>query len=156
VEFNILSRKISSVSPTANPDDAASQNPPGQFVNDFNAIGTAMQSGSLSTAKSALSTFQQDLPSSIHPPFGDNSQANADYQRMVNDLQSGDLSGAQKALASLKNDIQEFGAAKTHIAHPHQSSIRTTSSATSANSTAATSVVASDSENDGSILNATA
>ena len=117
---------ISSASSTTNPYQATNLNAFTQFVNDFNAIGSALQSGNLSDAQSALATFQQDLPgnsqTSTNPPFGNNSQANTDYQSLVSALKSGNLSDAQKAYASLQNDLQGTEAGKSHRHHHHHGS----------------------------------
>lgn len=93
-----------------------------QIAQNFAAIGTALQSGSLSSAQSALAAFQQSLPGSSQgsnsQPFGKNSQANSDYQNMVSALQSGNLSSAQQSYNSLKSDLN---AAHGHR-HHHRSS----------------------------------
>jgi hypothetical protein len=124
---------ISSVSSTTNLYQPANQNGFGQFVQDFQAIGSALQSGDLSTAQSALATFQQDLQgnsqTSSSQPFGKNSQANSDYQNLVSALQSGNLSNAQQAFASLQTDLK--AAHKGH--HHHHSSSATASTTTASN-----------------------
>jgi hypothetical protein len=105
--------RISSAFPAANPYQATNLNAFTQFVNDFNAIGSALQSGHLSDAQSALAAFQQDLPgdsqSATHQPFGNDTQANADYQDLAGALHSGSLAGARQAYANLQNDLQETG-----------------------------------------------
>jgi hypothetical protein len=147
---------ISSISPAAGPDLIGNQITPDQFAHDFNAIGAALQSGDLSTSRSALSRFQQDLPSSIHPPFGGNGRANTDYQRMTKDLESGDLMGAQSAFTSLQNDLQAAGAAQTHEDHHHHGGSSTAPPATPAGGTAVISSANSAGGNGGGVLNATA
>jgi soluble cytochrome b562 len=101
---------ISSVTSTGNPYQATNQAGMGQIIQDFNSIGSALQSGNVSAAQTALTTFQQDLQSnpqlSSSQPFGNNSQANTDYQGLVSSLQNGNLSSAQKAFASLQTDLQ--------------------------------------------------
>jgi hypothetical protein len=95
---------ISSVSSVTNPSGT------GQLIQDFKAIGSALQTGDLPNAQSALATFQQALQStsqtSATQPFGKNSQANTDFQSLTTDLQTGDLAGAQKAFSSLQNDLK--------------------------------------------------
>ena len=134
---------ISSASSTTNPYQATNLNAFTQFVNDFNAIGSALQSGNLSDAQSALATFQQDLPgnsqTSTNPPFGNNSQANTDYQSLVSALKSGNLSDAQKAYASLQNDLQGAEAGKTHRHHHHHNGSSDSDTTQTAASTANTS-----------------
>jgi len=142
---------ISSVSSTTNLYQPTNQNGFGQFVQDFQAIGSALQSGDLSTAQSALATFQQDLQgnsqtSSIQP-FGKNSQANSDYQNLVSALQSGNLSNAQQAFASLQTDLKS-----AHKGHHHHHSSNTASSSTTASNPTASFLT----DNDSSGLNVTA
>ena len=152
---------ISSVSSTTNPYQTANQNGLTQFIQDFNSLGSALQSGDVSTAQSALATFQQDLPGNsqtqTNQPFGKNSQANTDYQNLTAALQSGDLNGAQKAFASLQTDLKA-----THKGHHHHrasSSTTPTTPATTSTTTTApatSSTTDSDGDNDGSNLNVTA
>ena|ERR1700683_621715 len=80
-------------------------NAAGHLSKGLNAIGTALQSGDVSAAQTALATFQQGLASnsqtSSSQPFGNYSQANLEYERLVSDVQSGNVSDAQKAFANL-------------------------------------------------------
>jgi hypothetical protein len=113
---------ISGVSSATNPYQTGVN----QFVQDFQAIGSALQSGSLASAQSAVTTFQQYLQSSSSQssstqPFGKNSKANSDYQSLVGALQSGNLTSAQQAYSSLQTDLKSV---KGH--HHHQSSSTTT------------------------------
>jgi hypothetical protein len=144
---------ISSASSTTNPYQSTNLNAFIQFVNDFNAIGSALQSGNLSDAQSALATFQQDLPgnsqTSTHQPFGNNTQANTDYQSLVSALESGNLSDAQKAYASLENDLQGTEAGKSHRHHHHHGFGESDTTQTAA-STATTSSPSDDAD---SVLN---
>ena len=127
---------ISSVSSTTNLYQPTNQNGYGQFIQDFQAIGSALQSGDLSSAQSALATFQQNLQGNSQTtssqPFGQNSQANSDYQNLVSALQSGNLSNAQQAFASLQTDLK--AAHRGHGHHHHSSS---TTDSTALNSTTA-------------------
>jgi hypothetical protein len=136
---------ISSVtSATTNPYQVASQNGFGQIAQDFQAIGSALQSGDLSTAQNSLTTFQQALqgasPTSANQPFGKNSQANTDYQSLTSALQTGDLAGAQKAFTSLKTDLKASQSAQAvHKGHHHHHAASATeaTAATNASSTPA-------------------
>jgi len=143
---------ISSVNSTANPTPPANQANFAQVVKNFQAIGSALQSGNLSSAQSALAAFQKALPANSQAnaqtatdqPFGKNTQANTAYQNLTSALQSGNLSTAQQAFASLQNDLKS--AAPTGSAqsahrghHPHRSSSATGSTAsTTASATSAT------------------
>lgn len=138
---------ISSVSSTTNPYayQTTSQNSFSQIAQDFQAVGSALQSGDLSAAQSALTTFQQALQGSSSQssntnsqPFGKNSSANTDFQNLTSALQSGNLSGAQKAFASLQTDLKSAQSAhKGHHHHHHGAS--EASSAESSSSTPASS-----------------
>jgi hypothetical protein len=130
---------ISSVSSATSPQ-AANQNQVNQLAKSFNAIGSALQSGDVSNAQSALTTFQQALQSSSQTtdkqPFGKNAMANMDYQSLTNDLQSGDLAGAQKAFTSLQNDLTSPSTQSVqsayigHHHHHHATATATNSPAT--------------------------
>ena len=89
-----------------------------QFGQDFQAIGSALQSGNLASAQGALNTFQQFLQAnsttSASQPFGKNGQANSDYQNLVTALQSGNLTSAQQAYSSLQTDLKAAGKGHHH------------------------------------------
>lgn len=144
---------ISSVSSTTNPYQPTAQNSMSQVLQDFNAVGSALQSGNVSTAQSALAAFQQDLQSnsqtSANQPFGKNTQANTNYQSLTTALQSGDLSAAQKAFASIQTDLKA-----SHKGHHHHGSGATSATASTSNPPA-NSAVNSEGDNDGG-LNAVA
>jgi hypothetical protein len=119
-----------------------------QRSQDFKALANALQSGDLSSAQSAFAAFQKDLPSSSQAsssqanssqPFGQNSQANKDFQTLQNSLASGDISGAQSAFTALKKDLKSAGGVQGshHHHHHHGSNAAATNSAssTSANTT---------------------
>jgi ribosomal protein S20 len=130
---------ISSVSPVTNPYQTNYQAGYGQMVQNFDAVGSALQSGDLATAQSALTTFQQALPgsssTSASQPFGKNSQANTDYQSLTSSLQSGNLASAQKAFTSLQKDLKPAQSTQaTHKGHHHHHSSSATA-ATTASST---------------------
>jgi hypothetical protein len=131
---------ISSVASATNPYLAANQNGVGQLIQDFKAIGSALQSADLPTAQSALATFQQELQSSSQisatQPFGKNSQANTDFQSLTTDLQSGNLAGAQNAFSSLQNDLKPTQSAQSaHRGHHHQHHSFATGSTSTTNPT---------------------
>jgi hypothetical protein len=156
---------ISSASPTTNPYQTANQSSLSQFLQDFNALGNALQSGTVATAQNALATFQQELSGNsqtpANQPFGNNSRANTDYQNLVSALKTGDLTTARQAFGSLKTDLK--GTQKGH--HNHHASGGVTPSTTpttpataTASTTGATpsSGVDKDGDNDVSNLNVTA
>ena len=102
---------ISGISSAMNPYlTNAIQTSLGQTLKDYQAIGSALQSGNLATAKTALTAFQHDFPAALQSassqPFGKNSQANLDYQNLTSALNSGNLTAAQKAFTSLQADLK--------------------------------------------------
>ncbi len=107
-----------------------------QTTQDFEAIGNALQSGNVSGAQSALTTFQQALAgsnnsqSSSTQPFGKNSQANTDYQNLVSALQSGNLTSAQQAYTGLQKDLKPV-----HKGHHHHHGSSAISGSTATTST---------------------
>jgi hypothetical protein len=123
-EEHLFMSSVCGVTSATNAYQTTNQSVLGKIVQDFGAIGTALKSGDLSTAQSALATFQQALEgnsqASASQPFGSNSQANSDYQSLVSALQSGNLSSAQKAFASLQTDLTSSH--KAHHHHHHGSS----------------------------------
>ncbi len=146
---------VSSISPvnsTPSPYPTASPDGFGQLVTDFQAIGSALQSGNVSSAQSALTAFQQVLPGSTQPnsqtaatqPFGKNSQANTDFQNLTSALQSGNLATAQQAFASLQNDLKSAQSANSvHKGHHHHHHGSSATAATSSSTTPATGSTAS-------------
>lgn len=139
---------ISSITATTDPSQTGAETHFSQLAKSFQAIGSALQSGDLSSAQSALANFEQAIPgtsqsksqSKTSQPFGQNSQANSDYKNLTDALQSGNLSTAQKAYASLQNDLANASSSastkSTHRGHHHHHRSSTTDS--TASSTAAT------------------
>jgi ATP/maltotriose-dependent transcriptional regulator MalT len=104
-----------------------------QTAQNLNAVGTALQSGDLIGAQSALDTLEQGLSTAsasssattsaattataaTTQPFADNALANSDYQTLVTAVQSGNVSDAQTAFANLQNALKS---GKTHGGHHH-------------------------------------
>lgn len=128
---------ISSVASATHLNPAANPGGVGQLVQDFKAIGGALQAGDLPNAQSALATFQQELQkasqTSATQPFGKNLQANTDFQSLTSDLRTGDLAGAQQAFSSLQNDLKSAQSAPAaQPVHPHQPAFATGASSTTA------------------------
>ena len=140
---------ISSVSSTTSAYQTTNQSSSGQFGQDLSAVTSALQSGDLSTAQSAMATLQQNLQDSSQTsatqPFGKNTQANTDFQNLTSALKSGNLSAAQQASTSLTNDLKT-----SHKGHHHHGASATaatpaTTAATSATtSTGGSSIVGED------------
>jgi hypothetical protein len=122
----------------------------------FNALGSALQSGNITNAQHAFAAFQQEVQKAsqtagIAGLFAPGSQPSRDLQRLNSALNSADLAGAKTAFASLKQDIQSAGpAGHTQPAHTLGHSSRIVNNAQSfASSASITAVV-------GSILNSQA
>jgi hypothetical protein len=139
---------ISSVSSVTNPYQATNQGGPDAISQNFQALGSALQSGDISSAQSALSTFQQALQgasqTTASQPFGKNAQATTDYESLTSSLKSGNLTGAQKAFTSLQSDLKTtqstLTAAKTvHKGHHHHHVAAAPASTTAVATSAATS-----------------
>ena len=152
---------ISSINSTTNTNQLANQqNSFAQIAQNFQAIGSALQSGDLSSAQSSLTAFQQAVQgnsnstsqTSSSQPFGKNSQANTDYQNLTSALQSGDLSTAQKAYTSLQNDLKSAQSAKSaHKGHHHHHAASATAATTSSSTTQTASTTNSTVGSDGSL-----
>jgi hypothetical protein len=101
---------IASVPLTASLYPRAPQSGLGPIGRDFQAVGKALQAGDAPSAATALASLQQNMQvhfqTTASQPFGDNSQANTDYQNLVGALQTGNLSTAQKAFSRLETDLQ--------------------------------------------------
>jgi hypothetical protein len=147
---------ISSVNAADNPSPAPNPNGFAQIVKSFQAIGSALQSGDVATAQSALTSFQQALQgnapansqAATTQPFGKNSQANTDYQNLTSALKSGNLSTAQQAFSSLQNDLKSAQSTRSaQRGHHHHHS----ASATSSTSAATTSATSSTMDTDGNL-----
>jgi hypothetical protein len=113
-----------------------------QPAQDFQGLSSAIQSGDLSTAQTALAAFQKDIQNNPQGPLAtalsdSNSQISKDFQALQTALQSNDVSAAQTAFAAVKQDLK----ALHHHHHHHKAASDgdSTSSATDTTSTASTS-----------------
>jgi outer membrane protein assembly factor BamD (BamD/ComL family) len=99
---------VSNVSSTTSPYQANFK----QRFQDFKALASALQSGNLSGAQQAFTTFQSDLQQTQQSgqnsqPFDPNSPVGKDFQALQSALQSGDLSSAQQSFATLRQDAAQ-------------------------------------------------
>jgi hypothetical protein len=101
---------ISRVSSAGYVNEPVNPNASDPLMKSLQAVSSAVQSGNISAAQSALVKFQKLLqansPTSTSQPFGNNSQANFAYKSLVSSVQSGNLSEAQQALSNLKTDLK--------------------------------------------------
>ena len=144
--FKIMT--VSSIGSTTNPYQPASANDFNQLFSDFKSIGSDIQSGDLTSAQSALTTFQSDLQSStgqnpLSQLFSNNSTLNTDLTALQTALQSNDPTGAQNAFKTLTQDMQS--AMKTQGAHRHHHHHRAENDGQNSSSTTASSDSATDS-----------
>jgi DNA-binding FadR family transcriptional regulator len=120
------------------------QNKVQQQQQDFQALGSALQSGNLSGAQTAFAALQQQLQSqsaqTTQQPSSSNSSSSnpvsSDFQTLSNALQSGNLSDAQNAFAQLQSDLQTQ---RGHGHHHHHGGSRGASSAPAQTSTTSSS-----------------
>src|SRR5882672_7754687 len=114
---------VSNVCSTANASQTSATDGFGQLFKDFKGIGSAIQSGDLSSAQSALTTFQSDLQSNtgknpLSQLFSNNDSLNKDLAALQTAVQSNDPAAAKDALKTLMQDMKS--AMKTQRAHHHR------------------------------------
>jgi hypothetical protein len=104
------------------------------LIKSLQAVSTALQSGNVSEAQSALSKFQKELQgnapaantqAAASQPFGSNSRANSAYQNLVSAVKTGDLSVAEQALTSLKTDLRGSKTPSSNPSSPVSSGLAT-------------------------------
>jgi type VI protein secretion system component VasK len=116
---------VSSIGSTTNAYQASSTNAFGQLFSDFKSIGSDIQSGDLTSAQSALTTFQTDLQNSngqnpLSKLFSNNSTLGNDLSALQTALQSNDPAAAQNAFKTLTQDMQtSMKSQGTHRHHHH-------------------------------------
>ncbi len=132
----------------------------GTVATDWSSLGTALQSGSLSSAQSAFAKLQQDLTAAADPalnqaqavyaamqgttPLSGASAVSTDLSALQQALQSGNTTSAQSLLAKLEQDLQGSGGAAFHHRHHHHGmGTQAAASAYSSGSTATASSPAS-------------
>jgi hypothetical protein len=87
-----------------------------QFQQEFQQLGSDLQSGNVSGAESDLSALQQSVPGFSGSSSGNNPISQA-FNQLSQQLQSGNLTGAQQDYANLKQNFDERGAEFRHR-HP--------------------------------------
>ncbi len=113
---------VSSISSTTNPCQISSTDGFGQLFKEFKGIRSAIQSGDMTAAQSAVTTFQNDVQSNtgknpLSQLFANNSSLGQDLTAIETALKSEDAAGAQDAFKTLMRDLR--GAMKTERAHHH-------------------------------------
>jgi len=127
-------------------------NPFRQLRQDFQALGSALQSGNLGAAQSAMSSLQQAQQSLPAPPStmvslqgGTGSGSiGGEMSTLAADLQSGNLSAAQSAYQQIQSQMQQAQGAAHHGGHGghHGGGLGALLGASASSSTDSTSVAA--------------
>ncbi|HUA38852.1 MAG TPA: hypothetical protein VMA35_10715 [Candidatus Sulfopaludibacter sp.] len=118
---------VSSVNSATNAYPTPSTDGFSQLFNDFKGIASDIQSGDLTGAQSALTTFETDLQSNngqnpLSQLFSNNSTLSTDLQSLQTALQSNDPTAAQSAFKTLVQDMQsaiQTQRAQHHHGHHH-------------------------------------
>jgi outer membrane protein assembly factor BamD (BamD/ComL family) len=77
-----------------------------QFQQEFQQLGSDLQSGNLTGAEAVFVTLQQDLPQSSDTTSESNNPIAQAFNQLSQDLQSGNLAGAQQDYATIQQDFQ--------------------------------------------------
>jgi hypothetical protein len=133
---------ISSISSNSNNYlTGSAQNKFSQFQTDFQQLGSALQSGDLSTAQGAFSALQNLLTNASAATRSQQSQngqstLSTDLNTLGQALQSGNLSNAQAAHTKVQQDMQTVQASHRsgHHHHQHADASQDSSSASSSTS----------------------
>src|SRR5471032_1183251 len=98
------------------------QNNKQQFVQDFQQLGTDLQSGNLTAAQTDFATIQQLAPqngSSANSGAQSNNPVAQEFSQLSQDLQTGNLSAAQQAYTSIQKNFQNQQTGQTQEPHHH-------------------------------------
>lgn len=100
---------VSGISSNLSQYQVNGQNSFQQWQQDFNDLGSALQSGNLSQAQTAYSALVQNTPSNSQAHNSQQSGTSgigADFNALGQALQSGNVTDAQTAYAKLQQDLQ--------------------------------------------------
>ena len=138
---------ISCVNPVSTSYQTSATDGFNQLFSDFKNIGSSIQSGDLTSAQSALTTFESDLQNNtgknpLSQLFSNNSTLSNDLAALQTALKSNDTTGAQSAFKTLIQDMQSAmktqGPHRRHHHHHHRvdNDSKTSSSTSSTDSSA--------------------
>jgi spore coat protein CotF len=101
-------------------------------MKDFSALADAVNSGDLSSAKSAFTQFQNDLKNTkgLNSLLNSDTQAGKDYKTLQDAFTSGDMSAVKTALQSLQQDLTKVQGSKHHHHHHHHQETQSTDTTT--------------------------
>jgi hypothetical protein len=131
---------VSGVSSATNPFSNYLQSKYNQQIQDFQGLASAVQSGDLSTAQTALTAFQKDIQNNPQGPLATalsdpNSQISKDFQALQTALQSNDATSAQSAFATFAQDLQALHHHRHHHDKADSDSTQSTANTSGTNST---------------------
>jgi len=106
----------------------------GDVPDDFKAIGTALDSGDLSGAQTAVAKVEQNLASAPPPPPQGSNPLEQDMDQLGSLIQSGDLTGAQTLFQQILAKLQGQGASSAGATASGSSATSSSSSASAASS----------------------
>ena len=105
----VIMSSISGISSNLSQYQVNGQNSFKQWQQDFDDLGSALQSGDLSKAQTAYSALVQNTPSNSQAQNSQQSGTSsigADFTALGQALQSGNVSDAQTAYAKVQQDLQ--------------------------------------------------
>jgi hypothetical protein len=114
---------------------------------DFEALTSAVKSGDIAGAQTALTTFEQDLQGALDGSQTSQTQSTPaqDLKALQDAFSANDLTSAQKSFSALLEDLKQAKSHHHHHRHYHQvdqssdTSATSTSTSTSTDSTSASS-----------------
>ena len=122
---------VSGISQTSSLYGSQSSGTQSVWRQNFQALGSALQSGNLSAAQSAFAALTQNASGSV----GSSTSSSSPNQTLAQDLntlatalKSGNVSDAQKAFATFQQDLTSVS--QTHHHHHHHGSQSTAATAT--------------------------
>ena len=121
---------ISSLSSSVSPYQYGSSSTVNSFQKDLKSLESALSSGDLSSAQSALTVVQNDFQNLPKPPSGSSTSSSSssstssaisavqtDLKNIQSALQSSDTNGAKTAFDKLKTDLQSLRPQHAHRGH---------------------------------------
>lgn len=130
--------------------------PRDQFKSDMQSLISAVKSGDMTGAQTALKALQSDASTAQASggavPYSAGSTSSSptdDFQALINAVKSGDTTGAQNALAKLQDDMSAVGGGHHHHHHHHGGASSATAAGATTTDTATTTAGAVNGDTDG-------
>ena len=86
---------------------------------EFQQLGTDLQSGNLSAAQSDFAALQQMQPQSASSTAAKSGSISQDFKQLATDLKAGNTTAAQQDFTKLQQDFQSQGTQAHHHHHHH-------------------------------------